>query len=226
MEIKTSIKPYAKIAIDIFENEDFNIQEQCLLMSIISYYNPKKGYAYPSYEDLKRRSKIKQNRTLIKNLDSLEEKGFITKKTITGVGCQYYLADNLLTDYASTTVKQENKLISKEKNENIYVTECKEVVKYLNLKTGKKHRCNDETRALIISHFKNGFKVSDFKNVVDIKSEEWMNNPKMNQYLRPSTLFGNKFEEYLNQQQTLPLDSKVKANSFNFDFMEANKGVE
>ena len=40
----------------------------------------------------------------------------------------------------------------------------------------------------------------DFKKVIDIKVREWAKNPEMEGYLRPHTLFGNKFESYLNQK--------------------------
>lgn len=36
--------------------------------------------------------------------------------------------------------------------------------------------------------------------MIDIKTAEWLHNPKMNKYLRPETLFGTKFESYLNQK--------------------------
>ena len=44
--------------------------------------------------------------------------------------------------------------------------------------------------------------VDDFKTVIDKKCAEWLGNPKMEQYLRPETLFGTKFESYLNAKVT------------------------
>lgn len=49
---------------------------------------------------------------------------------------------------------------------------------------------------------KEGFKEEDFYQVIDIKVKEWKNNKDMKQYLRPETLFSNKFESYLNQETT------------------------
>ena len=43
------------------------------------------------------------------------------------------------------------------------------------------------------------FTVDDFKTVIDKKSREWLGTD-MEKYLRPETLFGTKFESYLNQQ--------------------------
>ena len=55
------------------------------------------------------------------------------------------------------------------------------------------------------------FTVEDFKKVIDIKVAAWKDDPKMSQYLRPATLFGTKFEGYLNEpmpnsQPTNPYD--------------------
>ena len=39
----------------------------------------------------------------------------------------------------------------------------------------------------------------DFKRVIDTKATQWENDPNMSRYLRPETLFGPKFESYLNE---------------------------
>lgn len=68
------------------------------------------------------------------------------------------------------------------------------------MKAGKNFKSNSKkTKSLINSRIKEGFKVEDFKKVIDIKTSEWLNDKQMAQYLRPETLFGNKFEGYLNQ---------------------------
>ena len=38
----------------------------------------------------------------------------------------------------------------------------------------------------------------NFKKVIDSKSKEWLNTD-FEKYLRPATLFGSKFESYLNE---------------------------
>lgn len=74
-----------------------------------------------------------------------------------------------------------------------------EIINYLNLKTGYNYRSDiSKTRKLIQSRWKEGFKLDDFKNVIDKKTNEWFNTD-MKKYLRPETLFGTKFEGYLNQ---------------------------
>jgi uncharacterized phage protein (TIGR02220 family)/predicted phage replisome organizer len=79
----------------------------------------------------------------------------------------------------------------------------KEIVDYLNKKIGSKYKHTAEkTRRCIKARFNEGFTFEDFKKVIDTKVADWKNNPKMQQYLRPETLFGTKFESYLNQPST------------------------
>lgn len=74
-----------------------------------------------------------------------------------------------------------------------------EVVNHLNLRAGTHYRAaTASTRKLVKARIKEGFTVDEFKTVIDKKCAEWGNNPEMVQYLRPETLFGNKFESYLN----------------------------
>jgi uncharacterized phage protein (TIGR02220 family) len=76
-----------------------------------------------------------------------------------------------------------------------------EIVDYLNQKTNKHFRPNiSKTRTAIKSRWKEGFRESDFKYVIDVKCSQWLNDSQMSKYLRPETLFGNKFESYLNEE--------------------------
>lgn len=78
--------------------------------------------------------------------------------------------------------------------------DIKEIVEYLNEKCGTHYRCNTvNTRKHITARFADGYTVSDFITVIDKKSAEWQGT-KFELYLRPDTLFGSKFESYLNQQ--------------------------
>lgn len=91
---------------------------------------------------------------------------------------------------------KENMSGSKEQDNIPY----KEIVDYLNEKTGKNFKVGtDATRRVIKARFAEKNTLEDFKKVIDIKSAEWRNDAKMQRYLQPSTLFGTKFEGYLNQ---------------------------
>ena len=83
----------------------------------------------------------------------------------------------------------------KEKNNNIYSL----VVDYLNRKANTNYRASTKnTQGFINARVSEGFTVEDFKKVIDSKSKEWLNTD-FEKYLRPATLFGTKFENYLNE---------------------------
>lgn len=76
-----------------------------------------------------------------------------------------------------------------------------EVIDHLNQRAGTHYKATTaNTRKLIKARLKEGFTVDEIKLVIDKKCAEWLNNRDMVQYLRPETLFGNKFESYLNAQ--------------------------
>lgn len=83
------------------------------------------------------------------------------------------------------------------------------IIDYLNNKANKSFRNKtSKTKTLINARFKDGFKVDDFKKVIDNKVNDWINDPKMNEYLRPETLFGSKFESYLNKTEIIAKQNK------------------
>lgn len=83
---------------------------------------------------------------------------------------------------------------------NEYTSSVCEIVDYLNEKTKCSYKANTKaTRNHIIARLKEGYSVDDFKKVIRSKTEDWGNDTKMQQYLRPNTLFASKFESYLQQ---------------------------
>ena len=100
-----------------------------------------------------------------------------------------------------------------------------EVVKYLNKKTGKNFNLNSGNSKLILERKKEGYGLNDFKTVIDKKTEEWK-ECEMENFLRPSTLFGDKFDEYLNEKT-----KKKRKNGFcnfeqrDYDFEELENNL-
>ena len=83
----------------------------------------------------------------------------------------------------------------KEKDNNIYSL----VIDYLNKKANTNYRASTKnTQSFINARVKEGYTVEDFKKVIDSKSREWLGTD-FEKYLRPATLFGSKFENYLNE---------------------------
>lgn len=102
--------------------------------------------------------------------------------------------------------KEINKKINKE-NKDILSSNLdtvKSVVDYLNEKCGTKYKhSSTETQRLIVARINQGFSLEDFKQVIDNKVSDWGNDSQMSKFLRPQTLFSNKFESYLNQSVTV-----------------------
>lgn len=84
----------------------------------------------------------------------------------------------------------------------IFLEEIKGIVEYLNIKSNSHYKYStDKTQTLIKARIKDGFTLDDFKIVIDKKCEEWLGTD-FEKFLRPETLFSNKFEGYLNQKIT------------------------
>ncbi len=77
------------------------------------------------------------------------------------------------------------------------------VIDYLNKKADTRYRSTTKkNKNLIKARINEGFTEDDFIKVIDNKVKEWVNTD-MQKYLRPETLFGTKFEGYLNQKEVV-----------------------
>jgi uncharacterized phage protein (TIGR02220 family) len=80
-----------------------------------------------------------------------------------------------------------------------------EIISYLNEKAGTHYKSGTpKTVKLIKARMAEGFSLEDFRVVIDKKCADWLTDSEMCHYLRPETLFGNKFEGYLNQPAGSP----------------------
>lgn len=85
----------------------------------------------------------------------------------------------------------------------------KEIIDYLNSKTGKKYRDNvQKNKSLIKARWSEGYRLEDFKQVIDNMVKDW-SGTKYAKYLRPETLFGTKFDGYLNQGNVVNREKKT-----------------
>lgn len=89
----------------------------------------------------------------------------------------------------------------------------KEIIDYLNEKANRNFGYIEKYKRLIRARFREGYTLDNFKQVINTKVNEWGNDDKMKIYLQPSTLFGTKFDQYLNQK---PVE-KEKESIFDFD---------
>ena len=86
------------------------------------------------------------------------------------------------------------------------------LLSYLNQKTGSSYPASKGTIQLIKETLSEGYTVDQMKSVVDKKCAEWSCDGKMRSYLRPSTLFGDRFEEYLNAPEPVQVEEERKSS--------------
>lgn len=148
-------------------------------------------------------------RTVRVFLNALESDGMVTvnctthRTTITIVNYDNFQLQGTTECTTKCTTKyqqdaqQGNTTKKDKKDKNIYL----DIVGHLNQVTGSNYKADSKkTQSLIDARLKEGFTVDDFKTVINKKTSQWLNNPKMSSFLRPETLFGTKFEGYLNER--------------------------
>ena len=116
-------------------------------------------------------------------------------KTIKLIEDNATLVDSKLEEWIKSETKEDDT------NEELDILSFS-VISYLNDKTSSNFKVTDKLKKSIGARMKDGHELEDFKKVIDSKCEEWLGDSKMKKYLRPSTLFGTKFDEYRGQIKT------------------------
>lgn len=197
-----------KLALNAFEQ--FKMIE--IVEGIITIPNWNKHQTLDAYERKKERDRLYQEERRAKQRALIEKSSDKSSERT--------------SDVAVSDIDKEE---DKEKDNNIYVP-YKEIIAYLNEKTGKKLRWDVKSNQKEIkARFNEGYTLDDFKTVIDKKYNEWGRKPTkeelqrgikdMRIYLRPKTLFGSNFDVYLNQEQTekVPAKPPVSRNLNNFE---------
>jgi uncharacterized phage protein (TIGR02220 family) len=100
----------------------------------------------------------------------------------------------------------------------------KKIIEFLNECTGKSFKTNSKVAITNINaRLKEGYVLDDFIKVISVKATKWINT-KFEDYLTPNTLFGNKFESYLNEninvektKQENAYEQVIKATELGFN---------
>lgn len=85
----------------------------------------------------------------------------------------------------------------------------KKVIEHLNKTAGTNFRYTSKlNRSKINARLNEGYKLDDFIDVINKKHKEWQGT-EFERYLCPETLFGNKFEKYLNQKEIVKKEAST-----------------
>lgn len=84
------------------------------------------------------------------------------------------------------------------------------LISYLNEKAGTNYNVTAAVVQRIGELMNAGYTADDMKSVIDKKVSEWKDSDKMRGYLRPRTLFGDKFEEYIGAPVPLEIENQQK----------------
>ncbi len=203
---------------EIWLNESLSIQEKVFLVEIDSLDNNEDG-CFASNEYFANFFKLSKNRCS-EIIKSLEKKGFIkisymykeNSKAIDKRVINILEKSNRgIRDSDRGTRKAEGGYSEKCEDNNTYLNNTFNniyslVIGKLNSLANKSYKSSSKkTQQLIRARVNEGFTVEDFYKVIENKVCSWKDDPKMDQYLRPATLFGTKFESYLNEKATKPI---------------------
>lgn len=211
-----------------------------LMGEIVSMLNVT-GKFFMSNAEMAKRLRVSQS-TVKNYLDLLEERGYIVRKIIYKenskqiVGREITLGQSAVlgwgnaltegrsiakprvgqpTDHKKNSIREQYKRTDKdigqaEPDDIPY----KEIIDYLNKKTGRRFPATTKrNREPIHARWREGYRLEDFKRVIDNKCFSWANDPKMSAYLRPTTLFSPKFSDYLNE-------NNIPANATPYDLKD------
>ena len=104
-----------------------------------------------------------------------------------------------------------------------------DLIQYLNEKTGSEYKADLSNAKRVQSLLESGYSPDQLRTVIDKKVSEWYGDEKMRPYLRPSTLFGDKFGEYLAAPISLTAererDTKKKQSELNRELDEKRQAL-
>src|SRR5690625_2437027 len=134
----------------------------------------------------------------VKKLNAERNRRYRERKKQEKLGSENSNGDVSVTSHDGTELDRElDRELDIEKELIPYV----EIITYLNDVASKNYRTSTQkTKTLIKARWNEGFRLEDFKKVIDTKNNEWKNDKSMSKFIRPDTLFGTKFEGYLNQE--------------------------
>lgn len=175
--VRTALKRFEKL--DFLTNES---TKQGRLITVVNW-----GF----YQDLDTEPNIDDNKDLTKT-QQRPNKGLTSNKNVKN-DKNVRMKEGKDTTSSGTSAEREAKY------------PYKAIIDYLNTAADTSYRCSSkDTQKRIKARMDEGFTFDDFCKVIDTKTTEWGREPQngerdMRPFIRPYTLFGTKFESYLNQ---------------------------
>ncbi|WP_159721883.1 conserved phage C-terminal domain-containing protein [Enterococcus sp. CSURQ0835] len=200
------------------------------IYAYLSAYAGKTNQAYPSLVRMARELGMSESRLLRHRRQLIERQILVIRHEVkrTKFSTNTYFLDhglpNFPSDHNECTEKttQQNVGTNNTKPNNtrknsLSVGQAKTktpyqtILDYLNQKAKRQYKNVRANQKLIAARFNEGCDLNDFRQVIDVKCAQWLGT-ELEKYLRPATLFGNKFDQYLNE--ALPKDSQMEVPYF------------
>ena len=180
--LRHSIVKGGKPVMDCLQKEEREVKDKTLLGYLYEYLD--------NYRDELNVTVIEYLNTLSKYIDNKKEKDN---------------GNDIDNDNDNERIVDESSSVDDFKGDkNKLIQLIHDIVDYLNLVCGTNYKDKTaNTRKHISARLNEGYTFDDFALVIDKKASEWKGTT-MEQYLRPDTLFGTKFESYLNQRINKP----------------------
>ncbi|WP_179291079.1 conserved phage C-terminal domain-containing protein [Levilactobacillus brevis] len=203
---------YAIIPADV--RYDQNLPGKAILLygEITALCN-QKGYCWASNDYFAKLYGV-NSKSIQRWIKNLEDQGYISREVFYKKGTKEIERRNIRLN---TTPHLKNKVTPHLKNEADNTTSInknhseaepkedsihyKKIINFLNEKAGRDFKDVEGNRKLIRARIHDGYSEHDFALVIDFKCKQWLNDEKMEKYLRPGTLFGSskKFDQYLDE---------------------------
>lgn len=160
---------------------------------------------WESHQNIEGMDRIKEQNRLRKQKQREREKqlqiGHVTSRDSHATDIDKELDRELDKELDRETEREEKQVFNKPGKPADIPLPYETIILYLNSMAGTNYRHTTiKTQKLIKARYAEGFKTEDFKTVIDKKTSDWLHNPEFSKYLRPETLFGTKFESYLNEK--------------------------